>query len=431
MTGWRLCRRVATVMLAWWLGGCLVDEKNVMDPASAVDVPGLAGAWKPLLDEEGTQLIISMDGNRRYSASFLAKGKAPAKYSDVFFVPVAGRANTYAASLMPEMESGKEAVRLVMLVKLRAKTLEVRFYDEKDIVPDASRAGVPMNGLALQPGAHASVLSYYGKRAAEPFRSGIAFQRIGWFSTEATKQMSLETAEAAAAAGHRTEAARILDSLARRGHRDAQFRLAGMLARGDGVQQHPATAIFLYKSAHLWGHPKAAAALARYLETSRKPGESGFEEALHWYAVQGLLPGQSPAATAAGRDAALKHCQARPADKRPIAAAECAERLMELDLLQVQARMQTEQVEDGLAEAVMAREMLKERASRQRKEIGAEEEQLEREQVRLKALQDEQKRQEALDAQLQLQKQQLAREKAKLKALQDEERRITEQLRRR
>lgn len=364
-------RCLVLVLLPFALVGCLVDPHQVVGRSGAVDVPGLSGKWSGVGANEKLDVLIARTAAARYAVVFQPKSQSGPDevYDDVFLVPIPGYEGAYVASVfVPSRSPVQKGGRVVFPVKLRAGMLEWRMESAPELAEAAKRAGLPLNGgIELRPGTQDAVLAFYGKLSTNAFK-GSAFRRAGWFSTSATKSMTMGAAEAALVSKKPAEAVPILTSLANRGHRDAQFRLAGMYASGSGAGRDARMAAYLYKSAFMGGHPQAAGTLAQHLTSSGLNGQPGYEEAIWWYAMQSEMPAEYGSSGVTALTAALlADCGKR--DKRLNTDEQCAQSMMKFQRLRARIALDSEETANAIVESAIDIEEKQEAARRTQDEL--------------------------------------------------------------
>ena len=367
-----LFRRLALTTLALLLSACLTDDKKVIDPAAAIDPPGLTGMWSAMGASTDTRLYGDGGGTARYDVTLNEGQKMVAALDDIWLTPIPGQADAFVASGSMQ-GSGQEPRRIVFLIVARSNIIEVHLPPNGvDNMSAAVKAGVTFDdghGRSVKPGSKAALMAYYANRAKQPFKDGLAFRRLGWFKTHATKDMDIAAAERALASGKINEYTNILSSLSSRGNIEAQFRLAGLFATGKGVEKDADTVMYLYESAHRGGHRNAAGALANFLTESGLSGRPGYEDALLWYAIHSLQTDHAAQASKLLHGAALSQCKQRPPGNRANSSEECAEAMVQLSTMRAEIAARREQTADEIVELAIFKNALLEKDKRIKREI--------------------------------------------------------------
>lgn len=358
------------------LTGCVVDGTPAVTRLGAVAVPGLAGMW---VSQAGTPsesyAFIKSTGPNDYVVSTRSKGEAdPSKiYRKVFLIPLDEEGGSYAASLPLEPDNANARARLLFVLKLRTASFELRFPKDEHLLALARRAGFSVDRRSLAPSTTRDqalkLMTYIG---AGDFDNGYVYRRQGWFMDAPDPHISLEQAEALKSAGKPKEALEVLLYMANRGSAEANIRVAKLLSVGPGTSKDPTLVAWYLLAAQRSGNPEAAALLGAHLQRHRLASGRLFKTPSYWFAMAEHQAGTSNVATQSSlQDAAKLECatvMASPESKWK-SLADCADGFVQMARSQAGIDLMLESTSEEIAEAVVARQALKEQLRATQREI--------------------------------------------------------------
>jgi len=316
-------------------------------------------------------LLIAKSEPARYRVVLQQSGADETVYQGAYLLPLKGLDYGYVASLPSE-----GTARLLFIVQVNEKTLEVRYPEGERIKEVAAKVGAIAGDRGTLKGGTREVDAFRMLRQladGAPSDAISTYRRVGWFTDADRKGATYESAEGLERVGRKQEATQLYMHLAFRGEARSQMRIGEIVAR----EKRPLDAAFWFLSAHRSGHPRAAERLADHLQAhsvSDPDGATMFRTPLHWLmmARQQSTPDHEVALARKMVQAARRECEkSSAAGNLRIPIDECIERSIEVETMASDVKRTREGLQSGIQELEAERERLVKERDRNRAEQAA------------------------------------------------------------